>query len=142
MSCLDCRSASHAVQPTDARLMVFESVSEATTLWIKGEHFNLRNLCNNMWKAEQLDGCSLVISRYSPQVASHPLGSTQRPFELEGSQAFHAPASALQVCRHSAVSKGGLVKTLLKDATTHTVSARMAALQACATGLSQVSCTL
>ena len=66
MSCLACRNASHAVQPTDARLMVFESVNEATTLWIKGEHFNLRSLCNNMWKAERLDGCSLVISRYSP----------------------------------------------------------------------------
>ncbi|CAK0785085.1 hypothetical protein CVIRNUC_008291 [Coccomyxa viridis] len=60
-------NASHAVQPTDARLMVFESVSEATTLWIKGEHFNLRSLCNNMWKAERLDGCSLVISRLAPQ---------------------------------------------------------------------------
>ena len=68
MVCLACRDASQAVQPTDARLMVFESVSEATTLWIKGEHFSLRNLCNNMWRAEELDGCSLVISRCSPSL--------------------------------------------------------------------------
>ena len=51
------------MQPTDARLVIFESVSKATSWWIKGENFNLSSLCDNVWSAEQLNGCSLVISR-------------------------------------------------------------------------------
>ena len=60
---LTCRDPRYAVQPTDARLMVFDSVSEATRLWIKGQHFSLSALCKGLWTREQLDGCSLVISR-------------------------------------------------------------------------------
>ena len=45
--------------------MVFESVSEATRVWIKGERFSLNTLCSNLWSPKQLEGCSLVLSRYA-----------------------------------------------------------------------------
>lgn len=79
---LACRDPSHAVQPTDARLMVFESASEATSLWIKGQAFSLSSLCDGLWSAEQLDGCSLVISRYNTPglLQLTPLRSHACPF--------------------------------------------------------------
>ncbi len=33
-----------AVSPADCRLLVFESISEATRIWIKGKHFSLHSL--------------------------------------------------------------------------------------------------
>ena len=60
-----CRDPRCAVQPTDARLTVFESASEATRVWIKGRRFSLSTLCSNLWSCEQLEGCSLVLSRHA-----------------------------------------------------------------------------
>ena len=60
-----CRDSRSAVQPTDARLTVFESVSDATRVWIKGRRFSLSTLCSKLWSPEQLEGCSLVLSRYT-----------------------------------------------------------------------------
>lgn len=52
------------MQPTDARLHVFDSAREATAMWIKGEGFTVGKLLGSrLAKRLELDGCSLVISR-------------------------------------------------------------------------------
>lgn len=55
------------VSPADCRLNVFESVSEATRLWIKGINFNLNSLLKDEELAKYFDGGSLVIARLAPQ---------------------------------------------------------------------------
>ena len=55
------------VSPADCRLNVFESVSDATKLWIKGINFNLISLLKDEQLSKYFDGGSLVISRLAPQ---------------------------------------------------------------------------
>ncbi len=62
------------MQPADARLHVFESASEATRIWIKGEGFTVGKLVGRqLAKRLDLQGCSLVISRCTtvPALVSH-----------------------------------------------------------------------
>ena len=56
-----------AVSPADARVSVFETVSEATRLWIKGQGFSLQALLGDANRAAYYSGCSLAIMRLSPQ---------------------------------------------------------------------------
>ena len=55
------------VSPADCRLNVFESISDATRLWIKGINFNLQSLLKDEELANYFDGGSLVIARLAPQ---------------------------------------------------------------------------
>lgn len=99
--------------------MIYESVSEATSVWIKGEDFNLSSLCDNLWSAEQLDGCSLVISRYG-----------SRPSVCDNFTRAASQRSWLQPVPLLCVIKHRVLKLTLSN------------LQACATGLPQVSCAM
>ena len=55
------------VSPADCRLNVFESVNEATKLWIKGINFSLLTLLKDEELAKYFEGGSLVIARLAPQ---------------------------------------------------------------------------
>jgi phosphatidylserine decarboxylase len=39
-----CRNAAVAVSPADSRVLVFDSVSEAKALWVKGKDFTIAKL--------------------------------------------------------------------------------------------------
>jgi phosphatidylserine decarboxylase len=60
-----------AVSPADSRMMVFRTLDDSQTLWIKGEHFTLSNLFGGWDKtgehAKLFAGGSLVIARLAPQ---------------------------------------------------------------------------
>ncbi|KAJ3761334.1 phosphatidylserine decarboxylase-domain-containing protein [Lentinula raphanica] len=57
------------VSAADCRFMAFESVSEATRLWIKGREFSVGRLLGNAYKAEaeRYNGGALAIFRLAPQ---------------------------------------------------------------------------
>ncbi|KJA25211.1 hypothetical protein HYPSUDRAFT_214202 [Hypholoma sublateritium FD-334 SS-4] len=57
------------VSTADCRLMAFESVSEATRLWIKGLEFTIARLLGDAYKAdaERYTGGALAIFRLAPQ---------------------------------------------------------------------------
>ncbi|KAJ3782369.1 phosphatidylserine decarboxylase-domain-containing protein [Lentinula aff. detonsa] len=57
------------VSAADCRFMAFESVSEATKLWIKGREFSVGRLLGNAYKAEaeRYNGGALAIFRLAPQ---------------------------------------------------------------------------
>lgn len=57
------------VSAADCRLMVFETVSEATKLWIKGREFSIARLLGDVYReeAERYVGGPLAIFRLAPQ---------------------------------------------------------------------------
>ncbi|KAF9236303.1 phosphatidylserine decarboxylase-domain-containing protein [Melanogaster broomeanus] len=57
------------VSAADCRLMVFETVSEATRLWIKGREFSIARLLGDAYRdeAERYTGGALAIFRLAPQ---------------------------------------------------------------------------
>lgn len=57
------------VSAADCRLMVFETVSEATKLWIKGREFSIARLLGDAYReeAERYVGGPLAIFRLAPQ---------------------------------------------------------------------------
>ncbi|KAJ7082389.1 phosphatidylserine decarboxylase-domain-containing protein [Mycena belliarum] len=57
------------VSAADCRFMAFESVSEATRLWIKGREFTVARLIGDAYKheAERYTGGALAIFRLAPQ---------------------------------------------------------------------------
>lgn len=57
------------VSAADCRLMTFETVSEATRLWIKGREFTVARLLGDAYKsqAEKYVGGALAIFRLAPQ---------------------------------------------------------------------------
>ncbi|KAI0337278.1 hypothetical protein BDW22DRAFT_969139 [Trametopsis cervina] len=57
------------VSGADCRLMAFETVSEATSLWIKGREFSVARLLGSTYKseAERYNGGALCIFRLAPQ---------------------------------------------------------------------------
>ena len=57
------------VSGADCRLMAFESVQQATTLWIKGREFTVARLLGDAYRAEaeRYTGGSLCIFRLAPQ---------------------------------------------------------------------------
>ncbi|KAI9281816.1 phosphatidylserine decarboxylase-domain-containing protein [Sporodiniella umbellata] len=55
------------VSAADCRLNVFESVTSATQLWIKGQEFTLPHLLQNETLAEELEGGALAVFRLAPQ---------------------------------------------------------------------------
>ncbi|EGO24192.1 hypothetical protein SERLADRAFT_361384 [Serpula lacrymans var. lacrymans S7.9] len=57
------------VSAADCRLMVFETVSEATRLWIKGREFTVARLLGDRYRdqAERYAGGALAIFRLAPQ---------------------------------------------------------------------------
>ncbi|KAH3767412.1 Phosphatidylserine decarboxylase proenzyme 2 precursor [Pelomyxa schiedti] len=56
-----------AVSPADCRLSAYQTIDEATRIWIKGVGFNLQSLLGSPELAEQFSGGSIVIARLSPQ---------------------------------------------------------------------------
>jgi len=57
------------VSGADCRLMAFETISEATRLWIKGREFTVARLLGDAYKdqVERFAGGALVIFRLAPQ---------------------------------------------------------------------------
>jgi len=56
-----------AVQPTDGRVLVYESVDLATKFWIKGKSFTLEKLLGSRLQAQRFEGGSISIHRLAPQ---------------------------------------------------------------------------
>ncbi|KAI8337797.1 phosphatidylserine decarboxylase-domain-containing protein [Blakeslea trispora] len=56
-----------AVSPADSRMTAFETVSEATRLWIKGVDFSLKKLLGDSQSAQDFEGGSLAVFRLAPQ---------------------------------------------------------------------------
>lgn len=56
-----------AVSPADSRMTAFDSVSEATRLWIKGIEFSLKKLLGDPTSAKELQGGPLAVFRLAPQ---------------------------------------------------------------------------
>lgn len=58
------------VSGADCRLMAFQTVNEATRIWIKGRDFTVARLLGEKYKDEiqNYDGGALVIFRLAPQV--------------------------------------------------------------------------
>ena len=54
------------VCPADSRVMVFESISEATKIWIKGDHFSMEKLLGPVL-CKQYKEASIAIFRLAPQ---------------------------------------------------------------------------
>jgi phosphatidylserine decarboxylase len=59
------------VSAADCRLMAFETISEATKIWIKGREFSVAKLLGERYKDEvaEYNGGALVIFRLAPQVS-------------------------------------------------------------------------
>ena len=57
------------VSGADCRMMAFETVSEATRLWIKGREFTVARLLGDRYKdqAPKYSGGALAIFRLAPQ---------------------------------------------------------------------------
>ncbi len=57
------------VSAADCRMMAFETVSDATRLWIKGREFTVARLLGDVYKAEadKYTGGALAIFRLAPQ---------------------------------------------------------------------------
>eukprot|EP00873_Tetraselmis_striata_P036373 jgi/Tetstr1/456637/TSEL_043339.t1 len=57
------------VSAADCRLMVFESVDDATRLWIKGKHFSIKGLLGDADEklAQVFQGGSMAVFRLAPQ---------------------------------------------------------------------------
>jgi len=68
--CAALDNDSVAVSAADARTMVFQTIDEAKSLWIKGENFSVHKLLGE-WgkggKADAFNGGSICISRLAPQ---------------------------------------------------------------------------
>lgn len=54
-----------AVSPADCRMTAFETVSDATNLWIKGREFSVRKLLSS--STREFEGGSLAVFRLAPQ---------------------------------------------------------------------------
>ncbi|KAI8982378.1 phosphatidylserine decarboxylase-domain-containing protein [Mycotypha africana] len=59
--------AAIAVSPADCRMTVFDSITEATTLWIKGIDFSIKKLLSDTKLATEFEGGSLGVFRLAPQ---------------------------------------------------------------------------
>ena len=59
------------VSGADCRMMAFETVSEATKLWIKGREFTIARLLGPRYTGEAVkyNGGALAIFRLAPQVS-------------------------------------------------------------------------
>ncbi|KAF9930939.1 hypothetical protein FBU30_011048 [Linnemannia zychae] len=55
------------VSSADCRLCVFESITSATRVWIKGKAFTLPNLLRDETLASQFEGGSIALFRLAPQ---------------------------------------------------------------------------
>jgi phosphatidylserine decarboxylase len=54
------------VSPADCRLILFDNISEATRIWIKGHQFSLRYLFEDEQLAQEFDRGSIAIFRLAP----------------------------------------------------------------------------
>ncbi|CAL8461700.1 g1231 [Coccomyxa elongata] len=62
----NAENPSVAVSSADSKVMVFDTVMEATSLWIKGKHFTVDKLLGSRYDAAAWDGCAIIINRLSP----------------------------------------------------------------------------
>ncbi|CAF1369706.1 unnamed protein product, partial [Didymodactylos carnosus] len=54
------------VSSADCRLILFNTVNDATRIWIKGHHFSLKHLFDNEEMAKSFEGGSLAVFRLAP----------------------------------------------------------------------------
>lgn len=55
------------VSPADCRMMAFQTIEQATKIWIKGMDFTVAKLLDDPAYAQGFDGGSLAIFRLAPQ---------------------------------------------------------------------------
>lgn len=55
------------VSPADCRMMAFPTISQATSIWIKGVDFSIAKLLDDPEEAKAYEGGSLAIFRLAPQ---------------------------------------------------------------------------
>lgn len=67
--CEEPENPNRLVSAADCRMMAFETVSDATRLWIKGREFTVARLLGDAYKgqAERYEGGALAIFRLAPQ---------------------------------------------------------------------------
>ena len=65
----EAENPNRLVSAADCRLMAFETVNEATRLWIKGREFTVARLLGDAYKGqtERYQGGALAIFRLAPQ---------------------------------------------------------------------------
>ncbi|KAF9949267.1 hypothetical protein BGZ65_007452 [Modicella reniformis] len=74
-----------AVSVADCRMTCFQTISDATEFWIKGEHFSPTRLLSNEDLAKTFDGGSLAIFRLAPQDYHRQVDSTlSAPQDISG----------------------------------------------------------
>ncbi|KAI8342591.1 phosphatidylserine decarboxylase-domain-containing protein [Chlamydoabsidia padenii] len=55
------------VSPADCRMLAFQTINQATNIWIKGLDFTVAKLLDSSSYAQEFDGGSLAIFRLAPQ---------------------------------------------------------------------------
>ncbi|RUS21554.1 phosphatidylserine decarboxylase-domain-containing protein [Endogone sp. FLAS-F59071] len=65
--CTEPNNPKACVSPADCRMMAFESITEATKIWIKGQDFGLKRLLGDVKLASKYNGGKLAIFRLAPQ---------------------------------------------------------------------------
>lgn len=55
------------VSPADCRMMAFQTIEQATKIWIKGMDFTVAKLLDDPAYAQCFDGGSLAVFRLAPQ---------------------------------------------------------------------------
>jgi phosphatidylserine decarboxylase len=88
-----------SVCPADSRVLVFDKVSIAKSLWIKGNDFSIQKLLTSRYDANDWDNCPLAISRLAP-VDYHrlhsPVTGTVKTITKAGSTLYAVEAAAVR----------------------------------------------
>jgi phosphatidylserine decarboxylase len=83
------------VSGADCRLMAFQTVNDATRIWVKGREFTVARLLGEKYKdeAHNYDGGALVIFRLAPQVRNVRSSSKRvlTSLVLQDYHRFHSP---------------------------------------------------
>ncbi|BDA47185.1 phosphatidylserine decarboxylase proenzyme 2 [Coccomyxa sp. Obi] len=87
-----------AVSPADSRALVFDTVTDATALWIKGKNFTVAKLLGSGYDARAWEGCAIIINRLAP-VDYHrlhaPVTGVLRKVTRVGSTLYAVEAAAI-----------------------------------------------
>jgi phosphatidylserine decarboxylase len=96
----DPEDPNRIVSAADCRLMTFETVHEATRLWIKGREFTVARLLGDAYRgqADKYNGGALAIFRLAPQDYHRfhsPVDGTIGPMTLISGEYYTVNVSVL-----------------------------------------------
>ena len=91
------------VSAADCRMMAFETVNEATRLWIKGREFSVSRLLGPAYsdQAERYNGGALCIFRLAPQDYHRfhsPVDGTIGPMKYIPGEYYTVNVSCMYIC--------------------------------------------